>query len=660
MNISYNWLKKYFDKDIPKPDSLISDLPLHAFEVENSEIKGDDFVMDIKTLPDRNHYALSHRGIAYEISAIFDIDMNWNEKKPTKNSKEIEISKDIIAPQIQIEDSGAYVYHGIRVNDIEVKESPKWLAQSLESIGQRSINNIVDIANYIMFDIGQPLHAFDADKVKGKIVVRKAKDGEKMITLDNRDLVLDSSMLIIADEDGPLAIAGIKGGKRAEVGKETKNLILESANFNPALIRQTATKIGLRTDAVKRFENKVAHSITKEAISSFASLISEIIPSSRFSNITSVYSEQFDKISAENSKTVSTNLKYLVSRLGADPGKEKIDSILKLLLIDVKYDGDNMILKAPQFRLDLNIADDYVDEIGRIWGYDNVGYTLTPKLSNDGKEILPILFWSEKIKNALIDSGFYETYLYSFVAKGDVEVMCPMAKDKGALRKNLSDGILGALRFNFNNAPLLNLDIIKIFEIGSIFPKEGERISCSLGIGMVKKQKGMTSESILKQSILLIKNVLGIEIPDNEIIIKNSEQFSIAEFDLSKIISTLKTPDSYKDLNFEKSSQNKYQKVSPYPFISRDIAFFVPGDVKESSAWDAIEVALKASGGKELLVKNYLFDVFNKKFEDGSTKTSYGFRLIFQSFDRTLNDEEINAIMDSIYKAIKDRGWEAR
>ncbi|MDO8575259.1 MAG: phenylalanine--tRNA ligase subunit beta [bacterium] len=693
MLISHNWLQKYFDKKLPNAEKLAETFPLHSFEVEsflkingknvdkeNSDNNSDDDVIyDIKTLPDRNHYALCHRGIAYEISAFMNMDMIWNigmhTGMPTKNSNKISptfFSKDVPAPEIKIEDKDASVYFGLRVNNIKIAKSPEWLSDSLEKIGQRSINNIVDIANYVMFDIGQPLHAFDADKVVGKIIVRKAKDGEKLMTLDNRDIELDSSMLIIADEESPLAIAGIKGGKKAEVSADTKNLILESANFNPSLIRRTAGKIGLRTDAVKRFENRVPECITEEAIESFASLILELNPEAKFSNITKAESESVkngeNKVSgsvkkARESTKVESTLTYIISRLGANPGSEKITGILNSLKIKNEISGDKIVMTAPAFRLDLNIADDYVDEIGRIWGYENVKPILTPKLA-DGIEILPVIYYSEKIKNILVDTGYSENYLYSFANKGDIEVMYPIAKDKGALRKNLSDGLVKSLELNANNAPLLGLDSIKIFEIGSVFTKEGEKMICGIGAIPVKKQKGITAETLINEALGSLETELGIKFADkfskDEAKIKmvnlgNIGQAGVVEFDLNKLIEGLAKPESYADLAFSKASTNKYKKVSHYPFMVRDIAFFVPEDITEKVAWECIEKSLKDSGGFNLIVRNYLFDVFKK---DG--KISYAFRLIFQSFDKTLTDEEVNEIMKKVYDSVAGNGWQIR
>jgi phenylalanyl-tRNA synthetase beta chain len=236
MKVSYNWLQEHFEKELPAPEKLVELLTFGAFEIEGVEDDGKDTVLDVKVLPDRAHYALSHKGIAYEISALTNIkqkDQDFSEV-PSTNHKKAEVKN--LAPEACLR------YEARLIEGVTVKESPKWLKEKLQVIGQRSINNIVDATNYVMYDRGQPLHAFDADKVVGGITIRFANKGEKITTLDNKDLVLDESMLLIADDTGPLAIAGVKGGNRAGVTESTKNIILESANFSASLVRKTSTK----------------------------------------------------------------------------------------------------------------------------------------------------------------------------------------------------------------------------------------------------------------------------------------------------------------------------------------------------------------------------------------------------------------------------------
>ncbi len=277
MKISYNWLQSFFDKKLPKPEKLAEALTMHSFEVEEiHEVRlqkspKSDFILGIDILPNRAHDCLCHVGVAKEISAILNLKIkNQKSKLQFKNQK----SKNNLKIEIQEADL-CRRYIGRIVEGLEVGPSPKWLKERLEAIGQKSINNIVDAANYAMFEVGQPLHVFDLDKVDGNIIIRKAKNGEKIITLDNQEIELDENVLIIADNSDPLAIAGIKGGKKAEVGIETKNIILEAANFEPSNIRRASRRLNLRTESSLRFENEITPELAEIAIDRLTALILE-------------------------------------------------------------------------------------------------------------------------------------------------------------------------------------------------------------------------------------------------------------------------------------------------------------------------------------------------------------------------------------------------
>jgi phenylalanyl-tRNA synthetase beta subunit len=272
MLISYNWLQRYFKDKLPSPEVVAGTIIFHAFEVESIEKKGDDFIFDIKILPDRAHDCLSHRGVARELAAHLNISVIQ------KKYAEITVhNKPKRVLSVNIEESAlCRRYSGRVIEGITVGPSPEWLKKHLESIGQKSINNVVDATNFVMFDLGQPLHAFDAEKVSGDITVRKAKKGEKLTTLDGKDLELDPETLIISDAKHPLAIAGIKGGKQAEITSATTSIILEAANFTPENIRKTSRRLGIHTDSSKRFENERSPEGILEAMDAVTALIVEI------------------------------------------------------------------------------------------------------------------------------------------------------------------------------------------------------------------------------------------------------------------------------------------------------------------------------------------------------------------------------------------------
>jgi len=261
MKYSYYWLQEHIDKPLLGAEELRRVVTTKAFEVEEMEMHDDNAVFDIKVLPDRAHDALSHRGMAREIAALCDLPRK--ERTPsvvTPNASVLDVRVSVEDPTLCMR------YVGIRFDNIVVGSSPDWLVKKLESIGSRSINNIVDITNFILFDLGQPTHAFDAAKVVGGITVRLAKKGEKMMTLDNKDLELEGTELVITDDEGVLALAGVKGGKKAEVDAKTTSIIFEVANFQPTLTRRTSTRQGIKTDASKRYENGITSELADVAL----------------------------------------------------------------------------------------------------------------------------------------------------------------------------------------------------------------------------------------------------------------------------------------------------------------------------------------------------------------------------------------------------------
>jgi len=293
MKISYNWLQSYFAKKLPRPDKLAELLTARSFEVEqlsaisyhssekkkknkSRKPKADDFILDIDVLPNRAHDCLSHFGVAREVAAILGSQVHLADHLEAKLPSGSLASRWKSVAKVEVEVKEPELcrrYIGRVVECVKVKQSPKWLRERLEAIGQKPINNIVDATNYVMFETGQPLHAFDADKVEGKIVVRRTKEEEKITTLDGRKIELDKNVLVIADKKEPLAIAGIKGGKKAEVDESTKNIILEAANFEPTNIRKTSRKIGIRTESSLRFENEITPELAEKAMERVTELI---------------------------------------------------------------------------------------------------------------------------------------------------------------------------------------------------------------------------------------------------------------------------------------------------------------------------------------------------------------------------------------------------
>lgn len=625
MKISYNWLQAYFEEKLPEPEKLAERITFSFAEVESVEKMGDDTILDIKVLPDRACYTLSHRGVAYEVSAILGIPKKHIAYPAPKAIPTRKLNVSAEAPEL----CSRYM---VRVVENVTPKEQEWVNMHLDAVGQRSINPIVDGANLVMFDRGQPLHAFDADKVVGGITVRRARKGEKIVTLDNREVVLDESILVIADDEAPLALAGIKGGKKAEVTSATKNLILESANFDASYIRKTSERLGIRTEASKRFENKLSASLARKGMDDFSAYLFEMDKSVRVGDIIDIYPHPV----IDKKLTVSPD--YIIKRLGTAVSLQAIEEVLGKLLISVEKRGSEWTLTIPAFRADLAIPEDVIEEVARIIGYDKIPATIPPDTGKPAE--IPKLFYYEwKIREILVGVGFSEIQASSFSDTGEVAILKPLAEDKKYARENLRGNFEKALRMNSLNAPLLGTSETRIFEIGRVFSKNEE--VTSLAIGYAGPKKKVASE------LTAIAQTLGKELG---VTLAGETKDGVFECVLSSVLEKLAEPKKW-DVPALASHGEKFVLFSLYPFIVRDVALFVSPDTTAGS----VTKIIKENAGELVVRGPELFDEFSKE-----GKKSLAFRLVFQSFDRTLSDEEINIVMERVYTALRANSWEVR
>ena len=639
MNVSYTWLQTYFKDKLPEPTELAELFNAHAFEVEGMQALSNDTIFDIKVLPDRAHYALSHRGIAREASALSRLALA--PEIPTH----VHSNMAVYAPAVKVETDLCRRYVARRIDNVKVGESPAWLREHLEAIGARSINNIVDATNFVMFALGQPLHAFDANKVQGTIVARQASAGEKIVILDGRGIALLEGDVVIADDEGPLAIAGVKGGKRAEVTASTVSIVLESANFDPTSVRKTSTRANLRNDSSKRFENEITPELAGEAMERVTALILDLCKGAGAGVVSDIYPNPAVRW------TIEADIAYMNAVTGLSLSVADMTDILVRLRCEVKEVGGKLLIIPPFDRLDLVIAEDIADELIRVYGYDRLTSVETPDIAPVAVD--QTFFWAEKAKNALVSLGFSETLLYTLVAKGAFEISYPLASDKSALREGLSQKLSESLVSNARNADLLGLETVRIFEIGKAFPREGEKTSLCMGVSQVKKRKGVTSESVLREAVAALEAAFGIAL---EAKIEVGAYGALVEFDFDSISAKLGPAGPLRELGFVGLPQDKrYKPFSPYPFIVRDVALFVPSTTEEGEVQGVIQSALAAAAGNLLVKGPDCFDRFEK--ED---RKSLGFRMIFQSFERTLSDDEVNGSMEALSAALRERGWEVR
>ncbi len=643
MRISYNWLQTFFTDPLPSPEEVQQIIGLHAFEVENVFPYGNDTIFDIHVLPDRAHDCLSHRGLAKELSVLLERPLR-NDPLGKKISIKPLLSKKLL---VKIEDSVVCPrYSAVLIEGLTVGASPEWLRQRIESMGGRSINNIVDAMNFVMFNMGQPLHAFDAGKLSKSngsycIEVKNAQSSQKIKTLGGEEYILENNALLITDgiTGEPLGVAGIKGGIAAEVTQDTKDIIIESANFNSKNIRKTSQALRIRTDASQRFENELSPELAIYGLEEAVKLITELTGGS-VEGFVDVYPKPQESRSIELGEEETNRL------LGTDISDEEIENIFRRFGFSYKKDRKHFTVMPPSERLDLFIKEDLIAEIGRVYGYKKIPTIIPTK--EKPREISKLFYYTHKVRTQLASFGFSEIYTTSFAHDGDVELVKSLASDKQFLRKYLFENMLQALVLNMHNLPLSG---VKIFEIGTVFGKDAEEVHLVLGTD--KKSKKSLEEAIQNLSTALGTDIKEYAVKTASDVIygdgKTGMNLIYSEFNITLLLDFLPPPEKY--IDFPGLPDIVYKSFSTYPFVLRDIAVFIPQNTPKTE----LEELIKAQAG-DLLIRMDLFDTFKQE-----PRISYAYHLVFQSYEKTLADAEINTIMGHIARAIGERdGWHIR
>lgn len=646
MKVIHSVLKEYLGDVTPTAEKVEELLTFHAFEIDGLEKAENEEVIDVAVLPNRASDSLSHRGIARELATILDTKLVNDPlvQVPTLAKTDL-IDVKISAPEI------CPRFTASLVTGITVTDSPAWLKQRLAALGQRSINNVVDATNYVMFTIGQPLHAYDADlfpQVDGKwqFDIRLAKVGEIVSLLaegnseEDRVVELKGTELLIAAgaTDTALGLAGIKGGRSTGVSNKTKNIIIEAAHFHPTTIRKTARGLGIVTEATKRFENEPARELPIYAQSEIIKLITDIAGG----KLVGVVDEY---IATKTNKEVVVKIDKVNRLLGFALSLEEIKALIERTGSVVTRGEETGTLKAtaPWERADLNIEADYIEEVARIYGINNVNSIVPQAIS--GVEVNSQFYYADKIRKILIERGFSEVITSSFQKKGDLQLQNALASDKSYMRQDLTKKIGEVLTANYSVVDLLGLTEIKIFEIGTVFSKSeiGIEEHVALGLGVRVKGDGYSAkdDAPLQLACEAVASELGVTI--DWLINKG-----VAEINLTALINKLPQPIKYEA--WLPKQNIVFKTISPYPAMARDIALWVKA---EESATAVLETLLGSAG--ELCVRHSLFDTFTK---DG--RTSYAFRFVFQAKNRTLTDAEVKTIMDDMYQKAGQAGWEVR
>ena len=645
-----------------------------------AEILGlDDATLEIDILANRAHDALSHVGMGREIAALesrgidYDYDGLKIAKKKTKKLT-IEIKDENIC----------YRYVGAVLENIQVTDSPQWMKNRLKQCGIRPINNIVDATNYVMLEIGQPLHAFDFDKIKNQtlaeIIVRKAKEGEEITILDGTTKKLSSDDIVIANGERAIALAGIMGGAETGVSSQTKTIVLESANFNCSAIRRSRMRLGISSDAALRFEKEIDPNIAEKAIVRLIEIL-EHIANAGLEGIIDEYP------SVKKSWNIKLDLSYVDKLLGIKIPAKESKKILEILDIKVSGVGNVINAQIPTYRLDLKTQEDLIEEIGRIYGYDKIA-TLAPIISMQAAPINEKRVFARAVKNILVSQGFSEVYNYSFYSEKDaqaaelsalkhLELEAPGSPEQALMRVSLIPNVLKNINSNLKNSKEIH-----IFEISHVYIPTDEDvlpIEKEMLVGaMVLEKKGAKNEkqdlrnqsTFFEAKSALDKLLAQVGIIDHyydnydgnsiegvkklwhrtrsaEIKIQGSgvsigfigeiSPNVLEKFDISARVVMFEF--SMEELRKISEAEREFEPIRKHPVAERDISMLASKDVRI----DEILMAIQRAGGDFVLDVD-LFDAID--FADNTS--SFAFHLILGANERTLTGKEIDDAINSI------------
>ena len=686
MKASISWLKDYVEikADIKE---LCHKLTMSGLHVEGLEKVGGDHCIEFEVTANRND-CLSIIGIAREIAAItgkslknplsssrtrgsknVDSRLHGNDKKsPSLRGAERRSNLNIIVEDKKL----CPLYTGRIIKNVKVSESPDWLKKKLLSVGVRPVNNIVDITNLLLMETGQPMHAFDLDKLNGRIIVRKAKKNEEMQTIDQVKRKLDSNMLVIADNSGPVAIAGIMGGLNTEVDFGTKNILLESAYFDAVNVRQTARTLALSSESSYRFERKVDQEMIEPASKRAANLIRDIAGGTE---------ESFKDVGTKTLNPIKVHFDPVKSNkiLGIEIPVKKQKSILSALGFTVSGAGKNFTVKAPSFRKDVSQSVDITEEVIRIYGYENIPLTI-PKIVAHAFVMTMEGEVESKIKNTLSCQGLDEVVTYNMCSKSAAgkftdtasmaEIKNPLSKEQEVLSSTLIPGMLKSIAYNINHKN----SALNLFEIGKIYCKKDKKYQEEPALSMavsglavndwLSKQR-QASLFDLKGSFENLISLLGIKgvtfrpcgdisylSAGAEIIYKNNkigimgkvDSGVLSGFDIDNDVFILEVKISgiVKDTVLDK----RYMPLPKYPSAVRDISMLVKKDVTA----EAITLAIKKSDTG--IIKDVsLADTYKGK-QVPNGMISYLYRIEYRDDSKTLTENEVESLHSKVKQAL--------
>ncbi len=613
-----------------------------------------------------------HYGIARELAAIYGVDL----KPCDLGDLEFVTDKDL---QINIEHENGYRYIGMKVSGIEVGPSPEWMQQRLSTVGIRSINNIVDLTNYIMMDSGEPMHAFDRDKISSEIKVRLAKAGEKLELLGGETVELTAKDLVIADKKNPIALAGIKGGELSSVTDSTTEIVFEAAVFNPLSIRRTATRFEQRTDASARHEKGIDTDRAEVAMQILVGLLNKVQPKANIESIVDTNTQLTQKTE------VTLSRDFIISRLGQDLSVEEIKSILERLqfIVTVSESNDVFTVISPTWRStgDVSIPEDIVEEVARIYGYDNLK-RFTPVVALEEAVMQVDKNRVRSIKEFMATAaGLHEIYNYPWTTNKIIkslgideskmiEIASPPADDQRFLQTTLVSNLIKTVENNSKN-----FSEFGIFELARIFDKTNPSKFSSDGENLPyqpQRLAGAVAGASEEEVYARVKGICETLFKHFYIPVDFGKSNKLPSYvDTSKSVSIVGADDYYGFVGFLKTKsveqavcffeinlseiqeliterENKFKPLAQFPSIERDIAI----EVDSSVQWQDIKnLVIDMS---TLLTSVELFDIYKgKHISEG--KKSVAFRMTFVSPERTLESAEVEVIEKEVIKKLEKK-----
>lgn len=622
----------------------------------------DDTIYNLDLNPNREADCTNHIGFAYETAAVLGRKVELPETKthPIKDRNiEDELELDVIT-------DNCTMYNARKVVDVVIKESPDFIKERLTNCGMRPINNVVDISNYIMLEYGQPLHFFDADKLGKSILVRMAQKGETIVTLDNQKRRLTEEDIVITDGEKPVCIAGVMGGANSGIDENTKDVVIESAIFDPLKVRYTSIRLDLKSEASRRYEHGLNYEYTKEAIERACYLLEKYADAKVLSGTLT------HDITNKEPKIAKVTLDKINSLLGVEMTLDMAKKSLTNLQFPFDLKGEEFIVTIPNRRNDVNIKEDLVEEIGRLYGYEHI-ISHIPILEDRRGEYKGSVGLRKSIGKRLRSLGLNETRTYTLISpemdetfkynrKKSISLLKPMSQDKSIIRQTLIPSLMNVAKYNFSR----NIKDICIYEIANTYSNvedEDTKIAILMTGSYItntwKKEFVKCDFYLLKGIVTNLLDYLGYSgrysfISSSDVPDTHPGATALINIDgtpigyIGRVHPNISKKEIYiceismKEIANKKTRSYKFKELSKYPSITKDVAFVMPVHMESA----IVEKEIRRSSGK-LLKDIEIFDLYRGE-NINSDEKSIAYSLVFESYDRTLTQDEINEIFNKV------------